>query len=458
LDKGYSLKILYAEDNLEIASLFLEILNENFPEFKVFHVDNGKKAIDYLQSDIFDLVITDYTMPEVNGGEVLNYMLDNNREEPFILITGEKIKLLPEFKGKTPTDKMKFLNKPVDEDVIVQTIARMLNLTDHLQEEGSSITKDNDFIGIEISRITNLNSAPCDFFLRLNESKLIKVINRNGIELQDIVNKYDSKGVSKLYVVQSDLEVLNDSLTKRIEIALDSKEELSTSSRVALAGDAIITVQENLLNFGIKEDFVNHANKIVDHVLATYSMVEGMNNLITMIQTANDGYFLQHSMLSSFLSNIILRNSEWNSVSNQEKITMASLFHDISLKYGEHEDWESKSFLMGINKDNENIPKDFLDHPQRTVELLSKVPNMPDLFTIILEHHEKPDGTGFPRGLKANRLSPMSCILIMSHHLSDLIAFKHGEAILDDEMLSTLDSIYKDGHFVQLLSSLKLAL
>ncbi|TNF27299.1 MAG: response regulator [Deltaproteobacteria bacterium] len=452
------MKILYAEDNLEIASLFLEILNENFPEFKVFHVDNGKKAIDYLQSDIFDLVISDYTMPEVNGGGVLNYMLDNNREEPFILITGEKIKLLPEFKGKTPTDKMKFLNKPVDEDVIVQTIARMLNLTDHLQEEGSSIPKDNDFIGIEISRITNLNSAPCDFYLRLNESKMIKVINRNGIELQDIVNKYDSKGVSKLYVVQSDLEDFNNSLTKRIEIALDSKEELSTNSRVALAGDAIITVQENLLNFGIKEDFVNHANKIVDHVLATYSMDTGMNNLIKMIQTANDGYFLQHSMLTSFLSNIILRNSEWNSVSNQEKITMASLFHDISLKNGEHEDWESKSFLMGINKDNENIPKDFLDHPQRTVELLSKVPNMPDLFTIILEHHEKPDGTGFPRGLKANRLSPMSCILIMSHHLSDLIAFKHGEAKLDDEMLSTLDTIYKDGHFVQLLSSLKLAI
>lgn len=78
------MKILYAEDNLEIASLFLEILNENFPEFKVFHVENGKKAIDFLQSDIFDLVITDYTMPEVNDGEVLNYMLDNDRDEPFI--------------------------------------------------------------------------------------------------------------------------------------------------------------------------------------------------------------------------------------------------------------------------------------------------------------------------------------------------------------------------------------
>lgn len=137
---------------------------------------------------------------------------------------------------------------------------------------------------------------------------------------------------------------------------------------------------------------------------------------------------------------------------------MASLFHDISLKNGDHEDLESKTFLMGINKDKENIPKEFLEHPQKTVELLSKVPNMPDLFTIILEHHEKPDGSGFPRGLKANRLSPMSCILILSHHLSDLIAFKQEDTKLDEEMLTTLDEFYKDGHLVQLLNSLKLAL
>lgn len=184
------LKILYAEDNEDIASLTIETLEENFPQSKVIHVDNGKKAIDYLQCDVFDLVISDYTMPEKTGGGVLNYMLDNDREEAFILITGEKISILPEFKGKTPTDRMKFLNKPVDEDVLIELIARMLNISTPTESTENTTPGEDNYSPTEISRLSNLNSAPCDIFLKINDKKMVKIINKNGIETQDVVNKY----------------------------------------------------------------------------------------------------------------------------------------------------------------------------------------------------------------------------------------------------------------------------
>ncbi len=447
---------MYAEDNREIATLFIEIIKDNFPDFDVIHVENGRKAIDYLQSDIFDLVISDYTMPENTGGDVLNYMLDNDREEPFILITGERIKLLPEFKGKTPTDKMKFLNKPVDEDVLVEIIARMLNIVGKEMEPEKNNIEGDDYVPIEITRIGNFNTAPCDFYLSLSQNKMVKVINKGGIEVQDIINKYEPKGVKSLYIIKSDLQIMNEAITERLGRVMDSGEDLSSASRMALEGDAVLTIQEQLQNFGVKDDYINYANKVVDHVIDTYKTDKNINEMINLIKNSTDGYLIQHSMMTSFMANIIIKNSEWSSVTNQEKITMASLFHDISLANSSYEDEETKSFLTGINENE--TEKDFLNHPQKSVEMLSKIPNMPDLFTIILEHHEKPDGSGFPRGLKANRLSPMSCILILAHHLADLIQFNQGEYKINNEMIESLREKYNDGHFLQLIECFKSAL
>ena len=37
---------------------------------------------------------------------------------------------------------------------------------------------------------------------------------------------------------------------------------------------------------------------------------------------------------------------------------------------------------------------------------------------IIREHHERPDGSGFPRNLDSSNLTEISCIFIIAHHFS----------------------------------------
>ena len=53
--------------------------------------------------------------------------------------------------------------------------------------------------------------------------------------------------------------------------------------------------------------------------------------------------------------------------------------------------------------------------------MLLKVKNIPpDVDQIILQHHELKDGTGFPRGLVSNRISPFATVFII---VEDLINF-----------------------------------
>ena len=53
-------KILIAEDDQELRQLFIHVLSKN--GYEVTGVDNGKKALDALCADYYDLVISDIMM------------------------------------------------------------------------------------------------------------------------------------------------------------------------------------------------------------------------------------------------------------------------------------------------------------------------------------------------------------------------------------------------------------
>lgn len=73
-----ALKILLAEDNVDHAELMMDTLSEFNPENKMFHVDNGEKALQFLKreapyEDAFmpDLIMLDLKMPRMDGMTLL---------------------------------------------------------------------------------------------------------------------------------------------------------------------------------------------------------------------------------------------------------------------------------------------------------------------------------------------------------------------------------------------------
>jgi len=76
-------KILIADDNKAISmTLQLKLIQEGF-EVKL--VQNGKEALDLLESEKFDLVILDLIMPELNGFGVLEALKQKNISVPVIV-------------------------------------------------------------------------------------------------------------------------------------------------------------------------------------------------------------------------------------------------------------------------------------------------------------------------------------------------------------------------------------
>lgn len=81
------LKILIAEDDRELRQLFSYVLTKN--GYAVKGVSNGKEALDAMDNDYFDLVITDIMMPVLDGYELVRQLRDTGNITPVLMITAK---------------------------------------------------------------------------------------------------------------------------------------------------------------------------------------------------------------------------------------------------------------------------------------------------------------------------------------------------------------------------------
>ena len=80
-------KILIAEDDAELRQLFSRVLTKN--GYNVKGVSNGREALDCMENDFFDLIISDIMMPEVDGYEFVRLLRECNDKTPVLMITAK---------------------------------------------------------------------------------------------------------------------------------------------------------------------------------------------------------------------------------------------------------------------------------------------------------------------------------------------------------------------------------
>ena len=80
-------KILIAEDDRELRGLFSRVLTKN--GYAVRGVSDGREALDALDADYYDLVISDIMMPVMDGYELVSSLRETGRNIPVMMITAK---------------------------------------------------------------------------------------------------------------------------------------------------------------------------------------------------------------------------------------------------------------------------------------------------------------------------------------------------------------------------------
>ena len=104
--------ILIVDDKNTFLQLFLDTLKASHPHFNVLGTQNGKKAVEILESGPVDLVVADLRMPEMDGFELPVYLNSRFPSIPAIVMSAY---CAPELKERPQTfGTLRFLSKPMD--------------------------------------------------------------------------------------------------------------------------------------------------------------------------------------------------------------------------------------------------------------------------------------------------------------------------------------------------------
>jgi len=87
-DKQVSLRLLMIEDNPDDEALVLRAIRKGGFNVEHVRVEKPDDLLEVLRNKDWDIVLSDYQMPEFNGLAALKIVKDRNKDMPFIIVSG----------------------------------------------------------------------------------------------------------------------------------------------------------------------------------------------------------------------------------------------------------------------------------------------------------------------------------------------------------------------------------
>lgn len=137
--RGYEMfTVLVVEDDCELRQLYSRVLSQN--GYFVREAENGKAALDTLEQEYVDLVISDIMMPVMDGYELVRSLRDANIQVPVLMITAKDAFDDMRLGFLSGTDD--YMVKPVNVGEMVLRVGALLRraqmITDHKQAIGNT--------------------------------------------------------------------------------------------------------------------------------------------------------------------------------------------------------------------------------------------------------------------------------------------------------------------------------
>ncbi|MCD7865775.1 MAG: response regulator transcription factor [Clostridiales bacterium] len=123
-------KILIVEDDTELRQLFQRVLARN--GYLVRGVSNGREALDALDQEYTDLIISDIMMPVMDGYELVQTLRDAGSQIPILMITAKDAFDDMRLGFSSGTDD--YMVKPVNINEMVLRVGALLRRSQMIHE------------------------------------------------------------------------------------------------------------------------------------------------------------------------------------------------------------------------------------------------------------------------------------------------------------------------------------
>ncbi|MDD3051668.1 MAG: response regulator, partial [Candidatus Cloacimonetes bacterium] len=147
-------KIIFVDDEINILQGLKRMLHSYRNEWQMSFANSGQEALEMMQKEQFDIVVSDLRMPNIDGAKLLQTVSELYPRTARIVLSGHADK---EMILKVTTTAHQYLTKPCDSVAIKEVIDKIV----HLRE----IIYDQDVINI-VSRVKSIPVLP-DVYLQI---------------------------------------------------------------------------------------------------------------------------------------------------------------------------------------------------------------------------------------------------------------------------------------------------
>lgn len=215
------------------------------------------------------------------------------------------------------------------------------------------------------------------------------------------------------YIQLEEIDLLQDALEKlanKAEVSLpEAKKQFSASFSV---------VRDVVNQVGFTPQAQAIAKSSVAMSLKALGSKPKLSAILTELKKKEGDYIVSHSFMLGQVACALAYKVGWHSAATFFKLSLAAFLHDISLNNTELAQVSSFEEAKESGRWTHDQLNQLKLHPSKVAEYSKQFNEIPsDVDQIIIQHHERADGSGFPSQINGKSISPLTALFIMSHDL-----------------------------------------
>lgn len=303
----------------------------------------------------------------------------------------------------------------------------------------------NNYKQIKLDMLAKYQISPVDIFINIG-SKFVKIISSESNIIMAELKHYIAKDIEYVYIAKENF----DSVLKEIADKIQRTKASIQVQKIEITANSYEYVKSKLQNLQMNEADIALINNATQSFIAELNMNPGPIKDKLAIFLSREDYLVNHALMTLFLYNQLIQKLGWHSEQTYLKVNYASMFSDIMLdnpfmaKIRRTTDPE----FIQLSKDQKEM---VMGHQAQAVEMLTNAGVIiNDIESLILHHHELPDGTGFPRGLHADQISPLSCAFnLVSYFTQEYLNKDLNQLLGVKDIIENMDELFDKGNYKQ---------
>lgn len=412
----------------------LKFVLETMLHTDVTELESEEKALSFLKNleRVPSLIIYDYTPNAFLLEDFIGYLKENSKLVRIVVLV----------------DKIREEGKDLLKDHSQMILMDESSLPMALVEESKHLFRSTPWLNedpysrIDIDFLSILDGINKDLFIKLGQDKFIKIFHEDDTTNLLDIKKYKAKGINYLYLKRDTANWVIAQIQKQIDIFLKANNfkfvlRGANDSPKKRFEQRILRIDEEV---HIDKEFKESIDRTIDKIRSVVTKERKVENFIQGLKDnqAQMNMFMQKINLTSVIACLLAKELDWISKTTMDKIVYAAVLSDITLAVRPELMKikglaEFEKVKMSLTEEDQKI---FLAHPKDSAYLIKRyfTSAPPDTDVLAYQQHEQPDGGGFPQGLRAEKISPLSALFIVATDFTNYF-LGDDEPTMDDFLL-----------------------